>query len=264
MDENQSFPSLTLADGTTFLLHATDPEAEETVTRLAELMCLGTATKGRTIFVTVAGTDTPKAHRLVPLPDKNDPVCIIPQAEDSMAMEVIQMDTVAQRVILTLPDGGVLLHGALACIDGEGVILAAPGGTGKSTASSRFPPPWRSLSDDATLVIRDGNGNYFAHHWPTWSKLFNGETGCRWDVEEWVPLRAVFALCQSEENLAEPLEHDPALAFLMESFYQICGMYTYLEENGLTNNSAPREYYLNNPAKTQEDDLLTEIQYLVA
>jgi len=226
MDEKQLFPALTLADGTTFLLHATEPEAEETVKRLAELMCLGTASKGRRIFITVADKEAPRAHRSIPLPDRHEvPVCIIPPAEGSMAMGVIQTDTVAQRMaVLTLPDGGVLLHGALACLNGEGVILAAPGGTGKTTASNRFPPPWRSLSDDATLVVRDGKGNYFAHPWPTWSRLFNGETGCKWNVGEWVPLRAVFSLRQSDEDSAEPLEEDLALAFLMESFYQICGM----------------------------------------
>jgi len=36
--------------------------------------------------------------------------------------------------------GGVLIHGALAERDGMGVILAAPGGTGKSTAATGFLP----------------------------------------------------------------------------------------------------------------------------
>jgi hypothetical protein len=41
--------------------------------------------------------------------------------------------------------GCVLLHGALAERAGKGVILAAPGGIGKTTASIRLPPPWVSL-----------------------------------------------------------------------------------------------------------------------
>ena len=226
MNSMRSFPAFALADGTTFLLHATDPEAEEAVQRLAGLMSLGTAATGRKIYITVAGADSSKIHRQVSLPDKNEvPVCIIPSAENRMVMEVIQMEAIAGRMaLLTLPDGGALLHGALACIDGRGVILAAPGGTGKTTASNRFPPPWRSLSDDSTLVVRDRNGNYFAHPWPTWSQLFNGDTGCRWAAGEYVPLRAIFFLCQSEEDFAEPLDHDTALAFLMESSNQVCGM----------------------------------------
>ena len=44
--------------------------------------------------------------------------------------------------------GEVLLHGALAEKDGIGVILAAPGGTGKTTASDRLLAPWRSRCDE--------------------------------------------------------------------------------------------------------------------
>jgi len=40
-------------------------------------------------------------------------------------------------------------------------------------------------------------------------------------------------------------------------------MYGYLEEEGLESAGAPRELYLNDPADTPEDDLLTEIQYPV-
>ncbi len=40
-------------------------------------------------------------------------------------------------------------------------------------------------------------------------------------------------------------------------------MYGYLEEEGLGSAGAPRELYLNDPADTPEDDLLTEIQYPV-
>jgi len=41
-------------------------------------------------------------------------------------------------------------------------------------------------------------------------------------------------------------------------------MLAYLEENGLRQNGSPREYYLNDPAETPEEDFLTEIQYPVA
>lgn len=226
MNENRSFPALKVADGITFLLHSTDREAENAVNRLAKLMSLGTATGGHRLFISTANSDSPRAHRSVNLPKPNEvQICIIPQAGNNVTMEVLQTDTIAQRIaFLILPMGGVLLHGALACINGEGVILAAPGGTGKTTASSRLPPSWESLSDDGALVIRDGNGNFFAYPWPTWSRLYNGETDCRWEVEKGVPLRAVFALCQSEEDSTEPLEHDPAFAFLIESNNQICGM----------------------------------------
>jgi effector-binding domain-containing protein len=41
-------------------------------------------------------------------------------------------------------------------------------------------------------------------------------------------------------------------------------MYAYLQENNLTCTGAPREFYLNDPSETAEEDLLTEIQYPVA
>ena len=56
----------------------------------------------------------------------------------------------------TLPNGGVMLHGGLATVPlapgPGGVLLAGRSGVGKSTASRRLPPTWRSLADDVTLV----------------------------------------------------------------------------------------------------------------
>jgi SynChlorMet cassette protein ScmC len=58
--------------------------------------------------------------------------------------------------------GGLLIHGALAEWNGKGVILAGKSGVGKSTASARLTPAWRSLSDDATLIVPDGPMRYKA------------------------------------------------------------------------------------------------------
>lgn len=74
--------------------------------------------------------------------------------------------------------GGLLLHGALAECKRQGVILAGPGTVGKTTASRRLRLPWHSLSDDATLVVRDRAGRFGAHPWPTWSRfMFGGSWG---------------------------------------------------------------------------------------
>jgi signal peptidase len=70
--------------------------------------------------------------------------------------------------------GGILVHGGLAGYLSHGVVLAAPGGTGKTTASFRLPSPWRSLSDDAALITRDARGQYAVHPWPTWSRFYDG------------------------------------------------------------------------------------------
>jgi SynChlorMet cassette protein ScmC len=90
---------------------------------------------------------------------------------------------------------------------------------GKSTASARLPHPWRALSDDATLVVCDGQGTYWAHPWPTWSRLFGDEAGDgsdTWDVQRAVPLRAIFILEQGEEDRVEPLGPGHTLALLAE------------------------------------------------
>ena len=113
--------------------------------------------------------------------------------------------------------GGILLHGALAERDGMGVILAAPGGTGKTTASGRLPAPWRSLCDDTTLVVRDPQGNYRAHPWPTWSRfLFGGSGDGSWDVQHAVPLGGIFFLSRAAEDRVEPVGGGQAVSLLVE------------------------------------------------
>jgi SynChlorMet cassette protein ScmC len=112
--------------------------------------------------------------------------------------------------------GGVLIHGALAERDGIGVILAAPGGTGKTTASNRLPAPWRSLCDDTTLVVRDPQGNYWAHPWPTWSRFLGGESGGTWDVQNAVPLEGVFFLSRAVEDRVESVGPGHAVSLLVE------------------------------------------------
>jgi len=112
--------------------------------------------------------------------------------------------------------GGVLLHGALAEVDGIGVILAAPGGTGKTTASERLAAPWRSLCDDATMVVRDSHGDYWAHPWPTWSRFLWGESGGTWDVQNAVPLKGVFFLSRAVEDSAESVGPGHAVSLLVE------------------------------------------------
>ena len=116
--------------------------------------------------------------------------------------------------------GGFLIHGALAERNGMGVILTAPGGTGKTTASSRFPAPWRSLCDDTTLVVRDPQGKYWAHPWPTWSRFLEGGPGGTWDVQSAVPLKGIFVLVQDPEDRAERVGPGHAVSMLVECVRQ--------------------------------------------
>jgi SynChlorMet cassette protein ScmC len=116
--------------------------------------------------------------------------------------------------------GGVLLHGALAAWNENGVILAGPGGRGKTTASRRLPYHWQSFCDDTTLVVCDNKGAYWAHPWPTWSTfMFNG-LGGTWNVQHAVPLKGIFFLEQAHDDVLEPIGIPQSICLLNESAEQ--------------------------------------------
>lgn len=142
--------------------------------------------------------------------------CVLSPAEDSntLAVQLMWLSLLFCRHAQTR--GGLLLHGGLAERDGCGVILAGPGAVGKTTASQRLPPPWRSLCDDTTLVVRDEQGAYWAHPWPTWSDFMFGGPGGTWDVQHAVPLRGIFFLAQAQEDKVEPLGVGEAVCLLIE------------------------------------------------
>ena len=215
-----AFVQLTLADGQQWLLCPTNPEAGEAIQRLRTVMNLKNGDTGRELFVSVRdGVRVPLC-----LPDDRSPViCQIPPGEND-AMKVIQMTDIARTIALwAIPQGGVLIHGALVEKDGYGVILAGPGGVGKSTASGRISLPWHALCDDATLVVRNSEGQFCAHPWPTWSRFYDNGPGGAWDVEKVVPLRAIFFLNQAPDDAAGPLAVPEATAYLVESIHQVMG-----------------------------------------
>ena len=138
--------------------------------------------------------------------------------DDQLSLQLMQLSGVIAREAQVR--GGILLHGALAERDGVGVVLAAPGGTGKTTASGRLPVPWRSLCDDTTLVVRDPRGNYMAHPWPTWSRFLWGGSGGCWDVQHAVPLGGIFLLCRAVEDRVEPVGAGQAVSLLVQCAQQ--------------------------------------------
>gem|GEM_PF-1178560 len=110
---------------------------------------------------------------------------------------------------------GAMFHAALAERDGIGVLLAGPSGAGKTTTSLRLTSPWRSLSDDATLVVRDANGRYWAHPWPTWSRFLFDEDAGVWDVQHATLLGGIFFLEQSPSDRCEPVDGGQAVCYLL-------------------------------------------------
>ncbi len=118
--------------------------------------------------------------------------------------------------LLAMNREGMLIHGALAVKDGCGVILAGLSGVGKTTASNRLPKPWRSLSDDMTVIVRDSKGVYWAHPLPSHSRFANGQDGI-WDVQDCVPLKGIFFLRQSKNDSTRPLIAPDAVTLIVSS-----------------------------------------------
>jgi len=110
-------------------------------------------------------------------------------------------------------NGGTPVHATLAALNGRGVLIAGPGGAGKSTCYARLPDEWERLCDDRALMVRTPEGGYRAHPLPTWSDHLWRASERRWDVERSVPLTAIFFLEQAPKDEATPLK-DPAEAVL--------------------------------------------------
>ncbi len=161
--------------------------------------------------------------------DEGTTICVLSSAKDArtLPLQLVQVSAVIGRHAQTR--GGLLLHGALAeregcgpsASSGQGVILAGPGGVGKTMASQRLLPPWRSLCDDTTLVVRDEQGAYWVHPWPTWSTFALGGPGGTWDVQRAVPLKGIFFLSQAEKTQLEPVGVGQAVTMLVESAEQV-------------------------------------------
>lgn len=230
------------ANGQQWRLRSTDPVAEETVRRLVEVMQLAPVASGPDIYIATGWGPVERGAGAA-----GPEICLLPPG-DHEDIRINRVSLLAKSIALrTLPGGGLLLHGALAEKDGQGVILAAPGGTGKTTASNRLPPPWRSLCDDTTLVVPDGSGGYRAHPWPTWSRFRDKGPGGSWRVEESVPLAALFFLSRAEEDRVEPAAVPDAAAYLTESLHQTVGIPS---QHGRTPEEAARHCWMELAAAT--------------
>jgi len=221
---------LVLADESRWGIAAGDEEAASIVSQLGSAMQL------RVITGAVESSHNGDSRRLLVQVDAHTSVadCYVPLAsEDGVVLCVLSpcdhwggphVNLVRLSLVFAREAqarGGVLIHGALAERDGIGVILAAPGGTGKTTASNRLPPPWRSLCDDTTLLVRDPQGNYWAHPWPTWSRFLDGGPGGSWGVQSAVPVKGVFVLAQAAEDRVERVGPGQAVSLLGECVGQV-------------------------------------------
>ena len=231
--------NLVLADGSHWEIADGDEEAASIVSQLGCAMQLRMTTGAiepphhgvvRRLLVSVEAhnpeASSPTCYAPLPSEDDDFAVCSLRSFthSDGLFIQLMQLSLVIARDVQAR--GGVLLHGALAERDGIGVILAAPGGTGKTTASNRLPAPWRSLCDDATLVVRDSKGNYWAHPCPTWSRFLDGGPGGAWDVQSAVPVKGIFFLARAVEDRVESVGPGHAVSLLVECAEQTSQLMT--------------------------------------
>ena len=127
--------------------------------------------------------------------------------------------------------GGGLIHAALGELNCRGFLMAAPGGTGKTTASNRLPAPFISHCDDTTLLVRGNDGNYWAHPFPTWSRFYWGGSGGSWKFDQVLLLKTIFYLSQSETDFVTELNHVEKVSRCVAGFEQVSRMLT---RNGIT------------------------------
>lgn len=217
---------LLLTDGSRWGIAAGDEKAAAIVSQLGEAMqlrpvadAIGPSRQGDLCRLLVrVDAHTSVADCYVPLAAKKGGVvlCVLSPSEHwgGPHVNLVRLSLVFAREAQAR--GGVLLHGALAELGGRGVILVAPGGTGKTTASNRLPSPWRSLCDDTTLVVRNAQGNYCAHPWPTWSRFLAGGPGGSWDVQNAVPVKGIFVLARAAEDRVERVGAGQAVSLLGE------------------------------------------------
>lgn len=205
---------ITLADGFSLQITAGDAKAAPVVELLARAMRLGPG-EAETVLRVI----TAEAESLFLKRDKEILCRLLPPAgPDDVAHRVFQVSLAIAHMVQKR--GGILVHGGLAEFQGQGIILAAPSDTGKTTASSRLPAPWRSLSDDMALIVRATDHCYYGHPWPTWSLFFPKGPGGSWNTEYGVPLKSLVFLSQSQKDDLEDLNASQAAAMLIESVEQ--------------------------------------------
>jgi hypothetical protein len=112
---------------------------------------------------------------------------------------------------LVVRRGGFLLHSAGLVRDGHAWLFLGPSGSGKTTVTS-LSPDALILSDDLTLVARDGDGVFRSSSVP-----FRGVFAPEYSTVESFPVAGFFRLVQSPDDRLERLEGARAVGDLVGS-----------------------------------------------
>jgi SynChlorMet cassette protein ScmC len=122
-------------------------------------------------------------------------------------IKIINMWSTLKVIYRYYVDNGIgPVHAALAKLNNQGILIAAAGGTGKSTCSVRFPTPWQAMADDNALIVKKQATNEFhVHPMPTWSDHLWSEKFSTCNTSSSVPLKAIFFLKQSAQDKVTPM-----------------------------------------------------------
>ena len=121
-------------------------------------------------------------------------------------------------------NGGGPVHSGMAALNGKAILIAAPGGTGKSTSIRRLPDYWKKMCDDTTLIVKKDD-NFFVHPMPTWSDHLWEHNFTTFDTSRGFPLAAVFFLKQSGTDKVTPISRPEGIQLLLSSVKQVFQTY---------------------------------------
>lgn len=120
-----------------------------------------------------------------------------------------------------LDHGGISLHAGMVGRNEMCVLVAAPGGVGKSTTCSRFPKSWVVHGDDEVIVIGNENGELIAYPFPTWSNFLIGKEPKRWHVTRGFAVKAIYFLYHSKINSVKQMSESKSAVLINQSARQI-------------------------------------------
>ena len=149
---------------------------------------------------------------------------IVPYDRSDQKEDIVRMMLAVQSLYLAVwPRGGIPVHAALLENAGHAILIAAPGGTGKSTCATRIPLPWRALCDDAVLLV-PVQGVYSAHPLPTWSDFLMRDIHDRtWDTGYAVPVTGIWFLEHGDVDCGASIGKGEAATRLYQSAVQASG-----------------------------------------
>lgn len=156
-------------------------------------------------------------------PDKREILTrITPAGTGSKEEDILRMMHAIKSLFFAVwPDRGIPLHASMLEKDGKAVLIAAPGGTGKSTCARRVPPPWKSPSDDMVLLMLS-NGGYVAHPFPTWTDhLWRGMWEKKWDIHHFIQVEKILFLEQGDDDQLVQVGKGEAASRLYNSAVQV-------------------------------------------